>query len=426
LEISRPATRGDVRAKPTAAERSQIQARQVDLLYDQSLWSLPGGLAAALLLAAILWPVTSTTALLVWTGALGSVTAFRLLLTVLYLRRPAGEQRAGAWRRAFTGGTAVSAAIWAAGAIFVSPAGSLPHWGAYLLWLGGLVAGGVATLSVVMTAYLAFALPALLPVATYLLLGPEAMARTVGGVLLLFLASMVVAAWRVNRAILTALRLQFENYQLNNQLRADLERHVHVETQLREAKRRAEALARELRQLSIEDGLTGISNRRHFDQVFLREWRRALRGRYPLTLVMLDLDFFKPFNDRYGHRAGDDCLREVAGVLREHCRRPGDQAARYGGEEFAVVLPGTGSMDAREIAQRIASDVEALAIPHDLSTVSRVVTVSGGVATLVPDRNMDFRHLIEMADAALYRAKGEGRNRITVAPDVLAEIALQS
>jgi diguanylate cyclase (GGDEF)-like protein len=198
-----------------------------------------------------------------------------------------------------------------------------------------------------------------------------------------------------------------------------------VEAQLREANRRAEALARQLRQLSAEDGLTGIANRRHFDQVFLREWLRALRGSYPLSLVLLDLDFFKPFNDTYGHRAGDECLRQVTEVLRGYCRRPGDLAARYGGEEFVVVLPGTGRGDARELAARIVEAVEALKVPHESSAASSVVTISAGVATLVPDRNMSPKHLIEMADAALYRAKGEGRNRVVLAGELVPEGGLR-
>ncbi len=398
-------------------ERASLRRRQVEILYEQSLWSLPGGFAAALALAAVLWPAAPRGPLLGWLAVMGLVTAVRLALSLHHRRRALVDDGERLWLRSYLVGSVVSALIWAGGAILVAPADSLPQWGAYLLWLGGLVAAGVATLSVVMGAYLAFALPAVLPVSAWLLLGPDAEPyhRTVGLVLPVFLAFMIAAAWRVNRAMVRALRLQFENQQLNLHLRADLERHVHVEAQLREAKRRLEALARELRQLSAEDGLTGIANRRHFDQVLLREWRRATRGRYPLTLVLLDLDYFKDFNDRYGHQAGDECLREVGQVLRAHCRRSGDMAARYGGEEFAVVLPGTGREDAREVAARICADVQALAIPHETSPSGPVVTVSAGVASVVPDRNGAPADLIELADGALYRAKGSGRNRVCVA-----------
>lgn len=401
-------------------ERVSLRRRQVEILYEQSLWSLPGGLGAAVALAVVVWPAAPRGALLGWLGVMGLLTVVRLTLSLRYRRRPPTAAGERAWLRSYLVGSVVSALIWAGGAILVAPADSLPHWGAYLLWLGGLVAAGVATLSVVMGAYLAFALPAVLPVSAWLLLGPEAEPyhRTVGLVLPVFLAFMTAAAWRVNRAMVRALRLQFENQQLNLHLRADLQRHVHVEAQLREAKRRLESLARELRQLSAEDGLTGIANRRHLDQVLLREWRRATRGRYPLSLVLFDLDYFKDFNDRYGHQAGDECLKKVAQVLRAHCRRPGDMAARYGGEEFAVVLPGTGREDAREIATRICADVEALAIPHERSPSGAAVTVSAGVASVVPDRSAHPTDLIELADGALYRAKGGGRNRACVAADL--------
>jgi diguanylate cyclase (GGDEF)-like protein len=410
---------------PTDPGPRGLAAHQVDILFEQSLWTLPAGLASALLLAALLWPVASHRAVLAWLGALAGLSAGRLLLTLDYRRRRGRGVDPRPFRRMFTAGTALSGALWAAGAIYVAPAHSLPHWGAYLLWLGGLVAGGVATLSAVMSAYLAFVLPAVVPVSAYLLVAADATGRTVGAMLLLFLAFMVIAAWRVNRAMVGALRLQFENLQLNARLRADLERHLRIEGQLRESKRRAEALARQLRQISAEDGLTGLSNRRHFDHVFLREWRRALRGRYPLSLVLLDLDFFKEFNDRYGHHSGDECLRRVASVLAGHGRRPGDLAARYGGEEFALLLASTGLGDARAMALRVVGEVQALGIVHERSTVAPVVTISAGVATLVPDRNMSAKHLIEMADAALYRAKAEGRNRVVTAEELVPDSVLR-
>jgi diguanylate cyclase (GGDEF)-like protein len=411
----------DRRTSPPGSGRQDLCAQQVDVLYDQSLWTLPGGLAAALLIAVLLWPLAPRPALLVWLGLLAVLAAVRLGLSFLYRRDRRRRDHAAAWRRAYLVGTALSGAVWAAGAIYVAPGDSPLYLGAYVLWIGGLLAAGAAALSVVLSAYLAFALPTVLPVAAYLVVGRDPTRQTLGLMLLLFAGFMGLAAWRVNRALAGALRVRFENLELNARLEADLARHVQIETQLRQAKRRAESLARQLRQLSAEDGLTGIANRRHFDHVFQREWRRATRGRYPLSLILVDLDFFKDFNDRHGHQAGDECLREVAAVLRSYSRRPGDLAARYGGEEFTVVLPGIGLGDAREIAARILAEVEGLQILHGASRVGPHVTLSAGVASLVPDRNMSSEHLIELADAALYRAKGEGRNRVATAGDFFAE-----
>jgi diguanylate cyclase (GGDEF)-like protein len=163
--------------------------------------------------------------------------------------------------------------------------------------------------------------------------------------------------------------------------------------------------------LSLSDGLTGIANRRHFDEFLEQEWRRAAREETPLSLIMSDIDFFKAYNDTYGHMAGDDCLRQVAGVMTGMLRRPGDMAARYGGEEFAMIMARTDLEGAVLLAESFRSQVEALGIPHTgSSSESRVVTLSMGVATSVPSKDRLPSELIAAADQALYRAKRDGRN----------------
>jgi diguanylate cyclase (GGDEF)-like protein len=160
------------------------------------------------------------------------------------------------------------------------------------------------------------------------------------------------------------------------------------------------------------DGLTGLANRRSFDEAIDREWRRARRDGLPLSVVMLDVDKFKSFNDHYGHLGGDDCLRRVAGELRRALLRPGDMAFRYGGEEFAMLLPNTSRAGAQAIAERTRLAVEALAIPHDRAD-RRIVTISLGVATAARPLDADsWMGLILAADDALYRAKDSGRNMV--------------
>ncbi len=167
-----------------------------------------------------------------------------------------------------------------------------------------------------------------------------------------------------------------------------------------------------LESLSTTDGLTGISNRRRFDGFLEQEWRRSMRKRSELSLILMDIDYFKQFNDRYGHLAGDDCLKQVAAVLRRALRRAGDLAARYGGEEFACVLPGMGRKRAGQVAQGIADEITRLRIPHGDSPVADHVTLSFGVATIVPEKGQEYPDLIEMADRSLYSAKQGGRNRV--------------
>ena len=168
-------------------------------------------------------------------------------------------------------------------------------------------------------------------------------------------------------------------------------------------------------QLATTDPLTGIANRRRFGEFLQREWNRALRARSAMTVVMLDVDFFKRFNDTHGHLTGDECLRRVAAALQTVARRPSDLAARYGGEEFAVVLSGTSQETALAIAESIRSNIEALRILHEASPVSQYVTVSVGVAVAKPDDGGTPELLIFTADEALYRAKAEGRNRVVAA-----------
>ncbi|MDK8465542.1 diguanylate cyclase [Marinobacter sp. SS13-12] len=167
-----------------------------------------------------------------------------------------------------------------------------------------------------------------------------------------------------------------------------------------------------LHQISTIDGLTGIPNRRFFDDFLEKCWYQAADLSQPLSLIFIDIDYFKPFNDNYGHAVGDDCLRSVARALSGALTRPTDIVARYGGEEFVCVLPGTDLDGARAVAQRIRHDVNALAIPHSHSEAAPYVTVSMGVAGAVPgDNEVDMIRLLEIADHRLYLAKDQGRNR---------------
>jgi len=167
-----------------------------------------------------------------------------------------------------------------------------------------------------------------------------------------------------------------------------------------------------LRDLSALDGLTGLYNRRMFDETFFKEWNRAMRDASPLSLIMIDIDCFKKFNDFYGHLDGDVCIQHVTQVIKSCVRRAADFPARYGGEEFVIILPETDQAGVRAVAERIREDVAALAIPHAMSDIAEIVTVSIGCATDVPQMNVIPLQLINRADQALYRAKTSGRNRV--------------
>ncbi len=162
--------------------------------------------------------------------------------------------------------------------------------------------------------------------------------------------------------------------------------------------------------LSSLDGLTGLFNRRYFDDNFVKEWKQASRDKNPLSLLIVDIDYFKNYNDFYGHLEGDDCLRKVAQVLYEALMRPTDIIARYGGEEFTAILPNTDKEGAKRVGERMMEYVDRLQLSHKGSSVADVVTVSIGAATLVPDGKLTVTSLLERADKALYEAKEKGRN----------------
>ncbi len=173
----------------------------------------------------------------------------------------------------------------------------------------------------------------------------------------------------------------------------------------------------ELARLSTTDELTGLANRRRFDEVGPHEWMRALRKQEPLAVAMLDVDFFKIFNDRYGHQAGDQCLARIARALASGLRDGSDFIARYGGEEFVILLPGQNTQEAYDVLERLRKIVEAMEVPHLGSSTASVITVSVGFAAIVPEAGITLENLLEQADQCLYAAKRKGKNRVVGASE---------
>jgi len=193
-----------------------------------------------------------------------------------------------------------------------------------------------------------------------------------------------------------------------------------LEDKVAERTDRLEQLNHELQRLADCDGLTGVANRRRGDVYLAEVWARLRRNSEPLSVIMLDVDHFKAFNDTYGHQAGDDCLTAVAEAVQAQLLRPADIVARYGGEEFMLILPNTDHDGVAQVAEKVRRAIEALAIAHASSSAGIVVTVSAGTATRVPEAERGSEHLLREADMALYRAKEMGRNQVQSAPTVPA------
>ncbi len=193
----------------------------------------------------------------------------------------------------------------------------------------------------------------------------------------------------------------------------DISERKNMEQQLLSNQAKLEENNQLLQKLSTEDSLTSIYNRRFYDDYIHNEWKRASRDKYPISLVMIDIDFFKPYNDIYGHQLGDDCLKTVAKAIKSVFHRPADIVARYGGEEFVVVLPETEKAGALKISEEIRNQIEMLKINHSGSKVSSYVTASLGLATIIPNEELkDPKLLVQKADQALYEAKSKGRNKV--------------
>lgn len=209
------------------------------------------------------------------------------------------------------------------------------------------------------------------------------------------------------------------NAELEHKVQERIVEISHYSEQLAATNMQLLTLNEDLRRTSLSDGLTGIANRRYFDEIMELEWQRAVREKKPLALLMVDIDFFKAYNDTYGHLAGDDCLKLIARLLDTIPKRSVDIAARYGGEEFAIVLPDMDEQGATTMGEKVRVAVENLAIEHTGSSISTRVTVSIGVAVIVPESATTPSTIIAAADSALYQAKHEGRNRIKVAEKTL-------
>jgi len=196
---------------------------------------------------------------------------------------------------------------------------------------------------------------------------------------------------------------------LNAKIRA-MQRIDNMSRKLMEMSIQLTVVNRELEQISRQDALTRIANRRNFDSYLVQELKRAARDKSDISLILVDVDYFKRYNDRYGHQAGDDCLKQIAAALAASCRRPADLAARYGGEEFAIILPDTSPAGATVVADALRLAVAQRAVLHADSDVSKFVTVSQGIASLAPDPQATPEQLVKLADQALYEAKKNGRN----------------
>ena len=378
---------------PTDADGARVELEQVRVTYSHTptaAVSIPLGTAVY---AWIFLEVADPAAMAIWWIAGAVLMSVRMGVFARFRSTRPGPEAAADWRRTSMLLAGLQGAFFGIGFTWFANSADTVHMVISVLWALGVSAISVSAFSADQRVLVAYFVPIVAPITAFLLFGGRDYGVPLGITLLLYAAVVLRAMRAVSQSLVEAIRLNF-----------DLEREVL-------ARRRVED---ELRHLSTHDGLTGLANRRRFDEALEAECSRALRTGNPLSLIMIDIDEFKAFNDRYGHLGGDDCLRQIAAALRETAQRPTDLLARYGGEELACILPGTAQADATEIAEALCARVRELGIQHEARRAEGppIVTISARVASHARDERTSGEKLVARADAALYRAKAAGRDRV--------------
>ncbi len=400
----------------------ELLATQLELVMQNSrvvtCYSQLVGVVATLLL---FWPYVDIAAMVLWTIAvlvlmlIRSVAMSRALAGHRYRSNPAGVVRQ------LVLGAGLSGAAWSAVYIFAADKVPVSVQHLFLVLIFMITAVSVGVTVIIREYFIAFLFTSLWPIAWWSLVHywEQAHNLVIGLGLLAVCALLVSLCERVYQSYRNMIALNWERDLMSREL-GDLT------SSLLDRNRQLREMRQQLTDLANVDELTGLGNRRQVNQVLAEEMKRAYRNHSCLSLILLDVDCFKHYNDNYGHPAGDQVLVRLAEVMRRVASRAGEVVARYGGEEFILILPGASAESALHMACRLREMVLAERIPHRGSTVSDFVTVSQGVKTLPLNDRLDPEALVNAADAALYRAKDAGRDTIVVADNAPGQACASS
>lgn len=373
-------------------ERSAVFV-QVEQCYRQLPISVAVNVINGIILAVVMWGVVGAARVAFWSVFLLGASANRYFLYRAF--KKAGHNAMLAldrWERLFVVSACAAGVSWGVAGIALFAHGEFPYQVFLAFVIGGMIAGAIPLLSAVGHAYHWYAIPAALPICVQMLLVGDRVHLIMGAMMLVYFVAMLASAFQVKRLFHESDRLRRELWQS------------------------AES-AIELEQMLRLDVLTGIANRRRFEEELDREWRLSRRQGDTLSVITADIDHFKQYNDHYGHPAGDKCLVSVAQAMEKALSRPGDVVARIGGEEFAFVLPRTTLNGAQSVAEQVRERVLALKLPHVASPDSEQVTLSFGIACSDQTGIDSPADLLGASDTALYEAKRRGRNRIVAKED---------
>jgi len=372
-------------------EDIRVRAELTKLLYKQSVPIQLLGILTAVISTWLFWDVTSQHLIITWLVLICSIYILRLIVSFRFNQTSMDEYSTIKWSYIYIVGAFITGVLWSGLALQYEPSWHASYLIMLFIIYTGITASAFNTHSSVFIAFPAFYLP---PVSV-LMYVTVSHSETYGGQLLflfiIYIVMMFISAFKYHKHIVALFEMRFKNERLTGELRQ---------------------ANKELEKLADVDGLTGIFNRRSMDKFLVNEWNRHYRFQRPLSLLIIDLDYFKQYNDTYGHDAGDKCLISVASLLKNHTARAADMAARFGGEEFVVILTESDQVNALKMAEKIQASLNEMQIPNEGSPKYQHVTMSIGLATCIPKQGNSSNQMVLAADNALYQAKKEGRNRI--------------
>jgi diguanylate cyclase (GGDEF)-like protein len=368
---------------------SEVRREQIRLLYHQGTTIQLLGLFTAIVAVLMFWNVSDRTNLLVWFGVMALLTGIRLGVNARFDFTLSDSEIIEKWGLIYVAGTFLSGVVWGSLSLFFDPAWPAPYQIVIFAIYTGLIAGAFNSNSSFFIAFPAFYFPLVLFLMGMILQQKDEGYYPLLALFVIYILQMYISSIKFNKRLANALHIRFENEQLADKL--------------------VKANAK-LVDLADKDELTQLHNRRSLVRYLGSEWNRHYLSQSPISLLFIDIDYFKQYNDTYGHERGDQCLARIASILQSNAKRSGDMAARYGGEEFAVVLPQTETLQALKIAENIHADLNGVSMIHQGSKVTDTVTMSIGVTTIVPQEPDRYEELFRSADKALYQAKEGGRN----------------